>query len=374
MLKTAFRFILFDKAKSIGALSGVVIAVFLIGQQTGIFLFLTDAMAALVRNNAQYIWVVDPKTTNVNAMAPIDVRLGRELESIPGVKKAYPLLIAGGQARFANGISSGVTLIGVQAPAFAGGPWNLKVGTPQNLLQDGAVITDFFDRKSLGLAEIGDYFEINGRKVFIAGQTRGVRAFGAPVYTFTTIERARALSRQSAYKASAFLVEWDRNQDSTAIIQLINQQLVGVRAWSSKDFTASTVGTVLKSSGIAISFGTLILFALISGFVIIGLTLYSATVDRIRDYGTLKAIGATNSYIRKLILTQAFVFALIGFAIGFGLVTAFRLGIANAGTLFHFQPWMVLSFFLITLGIAAGGTLFAIRRIAKLEPASVFRL
>lgn len=77
MLKTAFRFILFDKAKSIGALSGVVIAVFLIGQQSGIFIFLTDAMSALVRNNSQYIWVVDPKTTNVNAMAPIDIRLGR---------------------------------------------------------------------------------------------------------------------------------------------------------------------------------------------------------------------------------------------------------------------------------------------------------
>ncbi len=374
MLKIALRFILFDKAKSIGALSGVVIAVFLIGQQTGIFLFLTDAMAALVRNNSEYIWVVDTKTTNVNAMAPIDLRLGRELESIPGVKKAYPILIASGQARFNNGISSGVTLIGVQAPAFAGGPWNLKIGKPMNLLQEGAVITDFFDKKTLGMANIGDYFEINGRKVFIAGQTRGVRAFGAPVYTFTTIERARALARQSPYKTSAFLVAWDHNQDSTAIIRNINSHLVGVRAWASKDFASSTVATVLRSSGIAISFGTLILFALISGFVIIGLTLYSATVDRIRDYGTLKAIGATQSYINKLILTQAIIFALLGFAVGFGLVTAFRLGIANVGTLFHFQSWMIGIFFLITLGISAGGTLFAIRRIARLEPASVFRL
>jgi putative ABC transport system permease protein len=147
-----------------------------------------------------------------------------------------------------------------------------------------------------------------------------------------------------------------------------------VRAWASKDFASSTVATVLRSSGIAISFGTLILFALISGFVIIGLTLYSATVDRIRDYGTLKAIGATQSYINKLILTQAIIFALLGFAVGFGLVTAFRLGIANVGTLFHFQSWMIGIFFLITLGISAGGTLFAIRRIARLEPASVFRL
>ena len=101
--------------------------------------------------------------------------------------------------------------------------------------------------------------------------------------------------------------------------------------------------------------------------------LYSAAIDRIKDYGTLKAIGATNGYIRKLILMQAVIYAIIGFLIGYALIEGFRNGIANAGTLFTFHPVTKVIFFLITATISISGTLFAIRRITKLEPASVFR-
>jgi putative ABC transport system permease protein len=373
MFKTALKFIIFDKPKSVGALAGVIISVFLVGQQVGIFIFLTNAMASLVRNNAEYIWVVDETTTNVNALGALDMRLSRELESVPGVQKSHPLVLAIGSAKFYNGKSSSVTLIGVEHPTYAGGPWNLATGKKEDLLKDGAVFTDFFDRKALGNANIGDYFEINGKKVFIAGQTRGVRGFGGPVYTFTTIERARALGRVENNRASAFLVEYDKSIPQERIIADINRTIKGVRAWKSDDFANESVITVLKSSGIAISFGTLIVFALITGFVIIGLTLYSATIDRIKDYGTLKAIGATNGFVRRLILTQAFILGMVGFGIATALVEGFRAGVANAGTLFSYTPAMRIGFLTFTLVIAFSGSLFAIRRIVKLEPAQVFR-
>jgi putative ABC transport system permease protein len=372
MLRTALRFILFDKPKSIGALAGAVISIFLIGQQLGIFIFLTNAMGSLVRNNQQYIWVVDEITTNANALALLDNRIGKELESIPGVKRAYPWVISGASARFENGKTYGIQLIGSQAPGFHGGPWNLVNGKLEDMIPEGAIITEFFDRKNLGDAEVGDYFEVNGKKVYIAGQTNGVRSFGG-VFTFTTIERARALTGFSPNKVSAFLVEKSPNASTAQVVRSINGAIKGVRAWDAKEFTSQTVLTVLKSSGIALSVGTLIVFALISGFVIIGLTLYSAAIDRIRDYGTLKAIGATNSFVRNLILTQAALFSLVGFVIGYSFVEGFRRGVAASGTYFSFPLWMQVSMFLVTLGIAIAGSYFAISRISKLEPAAVFR-
>ncbi|MBC7451906.1 MAG: ABC transporter permease [Cytophagales bacterium] len=373
MFKTALKFILFDKPKSIGALAGVVISVFLIGQQCGIFIFLTNAMSSLVKNNSQYIWVTDAKTTNVNALSAIDIRIGTELESVPGVKRVSPIVIAGGSAKFENGQSSGITLIGSEAPYFIGGPWNLSSGSKENMLADGAIITDYFDKKALGEAKQGDYFEVNGNKVYIAGQTKGVRGFGGPAYSFTTIERARSLSKFSKYKASAYLVQWDDNVTKEFAIRNIERHVHGVKAWDSSNFANQTILTVLKSSGIAISFGTLIVFALITGFVIIGLTLYSSAIDRIKDYGTLKAIGATNGYIRRLIVTQAMIIGVVGFIIGYALVTGFKNGIANAGTFFEYPNWLKATFLGITLFIALAGSLFAIRRITKLEPAQVFR-
>jgi putative ABC transport system permease protein len=146
-----------------------------------------------------------------------------------------------------------------------------------------------------------------------------------------------------------------------------------LRAWKEKDLSSSTVSEVLKSSGIGFSVGTLIIFALITGFVIIGLTLYSAAIDRVKDYGTLKAIGATNGFIRRLILSQALIVSIIGFFVGFAFVMGFRNGIAQAGTIFDYPLWMRLGFFVVTLFIAFTGSTFAIRRIAGLEPSAIFR-
>jgi putative ABC transport system permease protein len=374
LIFTALKFMKFDKPKSIGALFGVIISIFLIGQQTGIFIFLTNAMCYLVRVNDTYIWVTDNKTTNVNALAPIDVRLGYEMESLPHIEKAYELVIASGAARFSDGTSAGLSVVGSELPDFAGLPNDALIeGNLNDLIPEGALSVDFFDGKALGNPSKGDYFEINGKQVYIAAKTKGARGFGGGLFSFTTKERARFIGNVPVTKTSAFLIKVDQPQRMRSVVNSINATIPGVKAWMPKDFKNETILTVLKSSGIAFSFGTLIIFALISGFVIIGLTLYSAAIDRIKDYGTLKAIGATNRFIRRLILMQAIIYALIGFILGYALIEGFRNGIANAGTLFTFPPAAKVAFFIITALISISGTLFAIRRIAKLEPASVFR-
>lgn len=371
MLKTAIRFILYDKPKSFGALFGIVISTFLVGQNVGVFIFLTNAMQAIVKNNNQYIWVIDDKTVNANQLAALDMRYSRELKSIAGITDVYPVVISAGAAKFENGKTGGLTLIGTQAPEFAG-IWRLYTAKKTDLLPDGAVFTEFFDSKTLGDLKEGDYFEINGKKVYNAGLTRGVRGFGG-IYGFTTIERARFLTNYSVNKANLFLIKWDKNSDKQQIIRNINQTLTGVKAWDADELALSTVKEVLRTNGIAASFGSLIGFAIISGFVIIGLTLYSAAIDRIKDYGTLKAIGATNGYITRLILTQAFIIAIFGYAIGRGMAEGFRKGIENSGTFFTYPNYVEAGFVFIILFISLGGSLFAIRRINSLEPAQVFR-
>ena len=372
MLRFAFRFITYDKPKSIGVILGIVISTFLIGQQTGIFLFLTGAMSSLVDNTEAAIWVVDNKTTNANALGQIDVRIGQQIESIPGVKKASPLIVTGSIARFEGGKSAPLTIIGAQPPYFKGGPFRIVKGKLSDLLEEGAVSSDLFDRKILNNADIGTSFEIGRKRVHVAMQTRGARGFGA-TYMFTTTSRARALGDIPTTKTSAFLVDIENGIDPRSVCDRINGTMFGIRAWTKKDFSRATVSTILGTSGIAFSVGTLIIFATISGMVIIGLTMYSAAVDRLRDYGTLKAIGANNRYIRFLILTQALFFAFTGYGIGILLLNGFRNGIANTGVLFDYSLAIKIGFFLITMFISLGGASFAMRRIGKLEPASVFR-
>ncbi len=372
MLKTAIRFILYDKPKSIGALFGVVISIFLIGQQTGIFLFLTGMMSSLVDNINTDIWVVDNRTTNVAALGQIDGRYQRQIEALPGIDHVYPLVIAGSSAKFNDGKSGGITLVGSQAPSFVGGPWKISGGTTDNLLFDNAVTTDVFDKKLLGGAQMGTQFEIAGKLAKVTLQTNGARGFGAS-FVFTTIDRARYYSKFPRDKVSALLVKIKPGADAKQITKMIDDNMFGVKSWTKKDFSSATVSTILGSSGIATSVGTLIVFAIIAGSIIIGLTLYSAATDRLKDYATLKAIGATNAYVRNLILTQAIIFAIVGYIFGVILMYAFKLGIAKAGIMFSYSIGMYIAFAVVTLVISMIGVIAAIRRIVKVEPASVFR-
>ena len=371
MLQTAIRFILYDKPKSIGAAVGIFFSVFLVGQQAGVFLFLTNSIRNLVESNSSYIWVVDASTRDANRTVPLDVRIGRQVATFQGVRRVHEVVVGAGSVRLPNGETSALSIIGVQVPNFAG-LWNLQPGTHrEDLLPEGAVFLDIFSQ-NLKNVRIGDYFEINGHQVFKAGETRATQGLGVD-YGFTTLDRARVITGFAPDKVSFFLVEPLPGADKASIVRTINAAIPFARAWDGQALSDSTFRIAIKEGGFASTFGFLILFAIVAGFVIIGLTLYSAAIDRIRDYGTLKALGATNSYVRRLIVVQALIFAIIGYAIGRVMVEGFRSLLASLGSIFSFTLPMEVALFLITLFIAVGGSLFAIRRVNSQEPAAVFR-
>lgn len=375
MIHQAYRFIRYDKAKSIGVIIGIVISTFLIGQQLGIASFLTSLMSALVDNSSGDIWVVDSRTKDANALGALDVRKAREIKSIEGVAETYTMVLVGARATFTTGKSLPVTLIGSEAPAFAAGPPPDKflAGNLRGLESEGAVSVDFYDAPVFDSPiDIGTAFEINGKRAVIAAHTNNLRGFGGSSL-YTTLERARYFGNASNTDISAVIVKVKPGYSPQEVRDAINQSIFGVRAWVREDFSSSTVSYVLGTTGIGASTGTLVVFAVISGFFIIGLTMYSSALDRIKDYGTLKAIGASNGYIRRLILTQAGIFALVGFAIAYVLLEGFRNGVKSSGLVFELPPLLLGGIFAITLFISLFGAVFALVRIIRLEPAAVFR-
>ncbi len=375
ILKTAFQFIRFDKAKSIGVTIGIVISTFLIGQQLGILNFLTGLMVTTATNADAQIWVIDSSSKDINQLGKLDIKKMNEVLSITGVKEAYPIVIAGGSATYKNGATAGLLLIGSDSPTFPAGPKpkNIKKGEISDLQKDLAISSDFFDTETLGGSTTpGTMLEINGKRAVIEVQTKGVRGFGAPI-AYTTIERARYFGGIPSTIINAVLVNCKKGIVVEDVVSNINRTLSGVCAWRADDLKDSTIAVVLGSSGIAVSTGSLIIFALISGFFIIGLTLYSSALDRLRDYGTLKAIGAKNGYIRKLILTQALLFALVGFVLAYILIELFRIGVAKTGLIFNLSPLTLFGMFVVIVLISAGSSAFALKRIKSVEPASVFR-
>jgi putative ABC transport system permease protein len=378
MINTAVKFMKYDKAKSIGVIVGIVISIFLIGQQIGILGFLTGLMGGLVDNSRKdlgQIWVVDKITQNANELGRLDERFVREIRSIEGVENTFGVVTASGLVKFANGKTAPVLLIGSEPPLFVAGPSPAKInaGELKDLVEDGAVSAEFFDESVFdNSVNLGQRIEINGKEAFIRLQTKNARGFAGSFF-YTTLSKARYFGGFPENKVSAIAVQVKPGEDIAKVVDRINATIYGAKAWNAEELQKTTIKYITISSNIGTSVGSLVIFAFISGFFIIGLTLYSSALDRIKDYGTLKAIGATNGYVRRLILLQSFLFAIIGFVLALLLIYGFSKGVESAGLIVKFSPVELLGLFLITFAISVGGSLFAIRKINSVEPASVFR-
>jgi putative ABC transport system permease protein len=107
--------------------------------------------------------------------------------------------------------------------------------------------------------------------------------------------------------------------------------------------------------------------------VVVAQTIYATTMDHIREYGTLKAMGAPNSYVYKVIMQQAAISTVIGYALGM-LVSIFVVrGSQAGGAAILMPPSMAVGMFFVTLLMCVGAALVSINKVTRLDPAIVFK-
>jgi putative ABC transport system permease protein len=371
MWETALNFMTYEKSKLAGILLGIVISIFLVGIQLSLVDKFLEKATSFLRGNEEYIYVVDQKSASSTTLAAVDNRVGYELRSIPGVDKVFPVIVSGGTCKFESGGTATVSLIGVQYPEMAGAPKRYTADTKLAALQnDGAVIIDEEDLPKVESLKTGSYFYLNNHRVFVSGMSKNNDGLGVP-YVITTVDRARQLTGFNPYQVSAFLLT-STVQDTLVerrIIEQINNTIPNVKAYSGAEFVNVSKDYNRKTNTLLGTFYMMITFALITGSIIVGLTMFSSVNDRIRDYGTIKAIGGSNRVILKLILWQAVLYAAIGFFIAMLLLFALMIPLGV-----NFSIGLLLSLFSMTLVLSFAGSFFCLRKIFKLEPVQIFRM
>jgi putative ABC transport system permease protein len=121
------------------------------------------------------------------------------------------------------------------------------------------------------------------------------------------------------------------------------------------------------------SFFTTAVLGILVGLVVVGQILYSGTLQYIREYGTLKAMGAKNSAVVKVILSQAMISAALGFAVGAPLAIAMRIAMKGANLIVALFPALYAGTAVITAAMCAFAALLSIVKVLRLDPASVFK-
>jgi len=364
---------LFDAPfKSLGTLVGVVISVFLMAQQLSLLTGILGRVTSFVDSSGVDIWITSLATESTDATGSLPVNRVGSAAGTAGVAWAAPVVQGFGTVTRPDGVREYVKVLGVEAPRYAGLPRQLALGTTlQSLRGSGRILINANDRPTFAAAEPGDRIEINGRAGVVAGFFEGVNPHNPFYYVFANIDDARALTDFPQDRATYIAVGVLPSETAEAVQARLRVRIPDVLVKTRDELSDMEVRFFLVRTPVGVLFGLGTLVAALIGAAIVAVTLYSTAVDRARDYGTLKAVGARQRDILGLILMQAWIFFAVGYVIGVACFFVVRLlfpelSMAAPPRLFG----IVAGAALISCTVAS---LVAVRRVLRFDPSIVFK-
>ena len=289
-----------------------------------------------------------------------------------GVAWAAPVVQAVGKVTRPDGVRENVKVLGVEAPRYAGLPRSLAGGTTLAALRgSGRIFLNWNDRPTFAAAMPGDRIEIDGKAGVVAGFFEGVNPHNPFYYTFANIDDARALTGYPQDRITYVAVGVAPGHSALEVKERLQARIPEVLVKTRDELSAMEERYFLVRTPLGIVFGMGTLVAAFIGAAIVAVTLYSSAVDRARDYGTLKAIGARQRDILGLMFGQAWLFFVVGYVLGMAAFFAVRQ---------HYPQLPMVAPPKVVLGVAAAAfmsctlaSLAALRRVLQLDPAIVFR-
>lgn len=378
MYTIAIKMLFRDRAKYIMLLSALTFSTLLITQQSSVFMGLMRWTTALIQNAQVPIWVMDPNVQQVNEVKPMRSTDLLRVRSTPGVAWAVPFIFSIQQARMFDGHFKSIHLVGLDTASLIGAPSHMIKGNIKDLYQANAVIIDELgiDKLSQGRKrqlDVGDVFDINDHEALIVGICKVARSFFNYPFVYTTYDRALQFIPKTRKNLSFILVKPKESISKEDLANQITQQ-TGLKALTEDSFFWNTIWWFIRNTGIPISFGTTIILGFIVGVAVTGQTFYSFILENLKSLGALKAMGASNGLLSRLLLLQAFIAGFIGYGMGLGLASLFGFGtLKNGEPPFHITYTVPIITFGFILFICFATALISIRRMSKLDVAEVFR-
>jgi len=385
MYAIALKMLIGDRGKYLGIIMGLSFASLLITQQSAIFTGLMTRTYGTITDLSQPdIWVMDPKVLFIDDVKPLqDTELYR-VRGIPGVAWAVPLYKGLLKARLGSGNFQICNVLGLDDATLIGGPPVMLEGSLSDLRrQDAIIVNDVGAKTRLARPpeepggrpiplQVGDALEINDHRAVVVGICRVSRTFQSQPVIFTTYNRATTFAPRERKLLSFVLVKAEEGVDLQGLCDRI-QARTGLAAYTARQFKDLTYDFFMNNTGIPINFGIAVALGFLIGTAIAGQTFYNFTLENLRYFGTLKAMGATNTVLLRMIILQALVVGAIGYGMGVGGASLF--GYLLRGTELSFR--LTRDLLLVTAGaiavIIVCSALISIRKVMRLEPAIVFK-
>lgn len=374
----ALKMLMGDRAKYIGLIFGVTFATLLMTQQISIFMGIIDRTASQITDiRDAEIWVMDNKVRYIDEVPGLaDVELQR-VRGVEGVAWAVKLYKGQVRARLEDGNFRNLILFGLDDASFVGAPKEMIVGDLADLRRPDAVIIDKAGYEYMWPGEpyiLGREFELNDHRAVLVGVCKASAPFTTMPILFSRYSTAAGFVPKERNLMTFVLAHPEEGHKPEDVCDRITQKTKLV-ALTQKQFYWKTVHYFLGSTGIPVNFGITILLGFVVGAAITGQTFYLFTIENLKQFGSLKAMGVSNLRLVGMILMQALVVGVLGYGVGIGLTATFfeaTSGITHLAGLHMTWPAAAGVGFAV-MGIITLTALMSIRRVLVLEPAVVFR-
>ena len=374
----ALRMLMGDRAKYLGLIFGVSFATLLMTQQVSIFMgIMTRTANQILDVRDAEIWVMDNKVRFIDEVPALpDTDLVR-VRGVQGVEWAVRMYKGQVRARLADGNFRNVVLFGLDDESLVGAPQTMLLGNLADIRNPDAVIVDKAGYEYMWPGqphELGREFELNDRRAVLVGICKASAPFTTMPILYTRYSSASGYVPRERNMMTFVLAH---PRDGISEVQACRQieDRTGLMALTQNQFFWKTIYYFLGSTGIPVNFGITIALGFLVGAAITGQTFYLFTLENLRQFGALKAMGVSNLRLVGMILLQGVVVGLVGYGIGIGLTATFFESTANITHLagLYMTPLAFGGVGVAVMLIIVLTSLVSIRKVLVLEPAVVFR-
>jgi putative ABC transport system permease protein len=372
ILTLAFRNLFHDRIRLAVTLVGILFSIVLVAVQLGLYLGASNMITANIDAAKADLWITvfGAKSFEDGGML-LTPRERHQALATPGVKAVIPLIVRFAEWRKPEGGSTRVVIVGTDAEDGGLAPFNLVDGTWEDIKAPEAVAVDRTYFNELGIKGIGDTAQVVNTRIRVRALTDGVRSFVQSPYTYTTLNRARSIFGDSD-GVTFYLVQTQPGANIEKVRQDLQGRLEGAEVLTQAEFRDRSLKQWLFRTGAGVALIGGALLGSLVGTVIVAQTLYSSTKDHLGEFATLRALGSSSGYIHRVILAQAGISAVVGYALGISIALTILVLSRNTALPMVMTPGLAFWLFALTVGMCAISALSAIVKVTKIDPATVF--
>ncbi len=374
MVDLGLKTLLHDKVRFLITVSGVAFAVTLVLVQVGLFVGLLDNSTITIRKLDADLWITSKNSPNLDFVHQFPESNLYRARSVKGVARADNLILSFMQVALPSGAEETSIVYAMQDFERWGVPWQVAEGDLDDLKRGAFVMFDESAAKRFGPFAVGDYREVNGQRLKVIGTSREAKSFTTTPIAFMDFRRAQEIQPELLSGMTSYIVvKLEPGADVATVKAELERRLPYNDVFTSAAWAERSRGYWIENTGIGFNAFLTVFLGCLVGVVVVAQTLYTSTMEHLKEFGTVKAIGGSNLDIYRMLGKQATVAAVLGFVVGYLPAQLLKPVIASAGLKLIIVPEVTGVVLLGTVVLCLVSALVSFRKVASIDPALVFR-